>query len=382
MQIIADHKFTEFAVRHSTSRPSIIRWLNLMRERNFKSVNKLREVFPHDELPYTKGLVDILPYPATTTQWLIRLLELFTSIVNRTEDLSQVVVTEAEYHQLLEFLDDLICSVGEDEKHPLTATMTLIGGLIKAYEDQHFPKLNTLFPELTAELSESVSVETNGNNSDARDTLSGQIRTDFVNVLFSIGCLLWTGGQSDQAISAYDLAISINPDYPSIHTCRGEAKSGLNDIKGAKADLQYALKLAVKQGEDDFSYVIKERLKELDIIEATFAYLSESKFSEFSIIRECGIQIGTLHSRVDFVLCDAEGNYITIAECKYITSSDNDAYRHEPLKSFLCATDSLFGIFAPSINPDSWIFYENLRHNRFQQITRTDFEEQVVATSE
>ena len=255
MQIIAEHKLTEFAVRHSTSRPSIIRWLNLIRERNFKSVNELREIFPHAELPYTKGFADILPYPATTTQWLRRLLELFTSIVNRNEDLSQVVVTEAEYHQLLEFLDGLICSVGEDEKHPLTATMTLIGELIKAYEDQHFQKLNTLFPELTAELTERASVETNGNNSDVPATLSGQIKTDFVIVLYSLGCLLWTGGQSDQAISAFDLAISINPDYASIHTCRGEAKSGLNDIKGAKTDLQYALKLAEKQGEDDFSYL-------------------------------------------------------------------------------------------------------------------------------
>ncbi len=100
-------------------------------------------------LPYTKGFVDISPYPETTTQWLISLLELFTSIVNRNEDLSQVVVTETEYQQLLEFLDDFIHIVGEDENHPLTATMTLIGGLIKAYEDQHFPKLNTLFPELT-----------------------------------------------------------------------------------------------------------------------------------------------------------------------------------------------------------------------------------------
>ena len=263
--------------------------------------------------------------------------------------------------------------MGEDEKHPLTATMTLIGKLIKAYEDQHFQKLNTLFPELT----KKASVETNGNNSDVPAPLSGQTKTDFVNVLFSIGCLLWTGGQSDQAISAFDLAISINPDYASIHTCRGEAKSGLNDIKGAKTDLQYALKLAEKQGEDDFSFVIEERLKELDIVEVTFAYLSESKFSEFSIIREWGIQIGTLHSRADFVLCDKKGNYITIAECKYITSSDNDAYSHEPLKSFLCATDTLFGIFAPSINPDSWIFYENLRHNRFRQIKRSDFEEQV-----
>ncbi len=138
------------------------------------------------------------------------------------------------------------------------------------------------------------------------------------------------------------------------------------------------MKLAEKQGEDDFSDIIKERLKELDIVEATFAYLSDSKFSEFSIIRECGIQIGTIHSSADFVLCDTKGNYITIAECKYTTSFDNDAYSHGPLKSYLCATDTLFGIFASSINPDSWIFYENLRHNRFQQIKRSDFEKQVL----
>ena len=50
MQIISEHKLTEFAVRHSTSRPGIIRWLNLIRERNFKSVNELREIFPHADL--------------------------------------------------------------------------------------------------------------------------------------------------------------------------------------------------------------------------------------------------------------------------------------------------------------------------------------------
>ncbi len=77
----------------------------------------------------------------SAAQWLKRLLDLLTSIVNRNEDLNQVEVTKDEYHQLLAFLDDFIQSVGGDENHPLAESMTLVGILIKSYEDQHFTKL-------------------------------------------------------------------------------------------------------------------------------------------------------------------------------------------------------------------------------------------------
>ncbi len=80
--------------------------------------------------PISVGYVDVI-LPESVTRWLIRLLDLFTSIVNHNEDLNQVEVTETEYHQLLEILDDLIHSVGDDENHPLTETMTLVGELIK-----------------------------------------------------------------------------------------------------------------------------------------------------------------------------------------------------------------------------------------------------------
>ena len=329
----------------------------------------LNQVLHWSTFPSSLGYVDGI-LPESATEWLISLLDLFTILVNHNEDLNQVKVTETDYNQLSEILDDLIHSVGEDENHPLATTMTLVGVLIKTYEDRHFSKL-----------TEDVLVDTSSNNSDATTNQSGQIYTDFVNVLYSIGCLFWKEGKAEKAISAYDLAICISPDNPIIYTCRGEAKSGQNDLKGAKADLQYALKLAEKQGDDDFGIAIKERLKEFDVVEATYAYFSDSKFSKFHIFRECGIQIGTLHSRADIVLRDTEGKYITIAECKKISNSINGDSLHEPLKSFLCATDTQFGIFASNIEPDSWVFYENLRHNRFQQITRADFEEQVLANS-
>ena len=102
--------------------------------------------------PLTQESVDAASYPEGQLQWLVSLLNLLVGIVNRNEDLSSVVITETEYHQLLAVLDDLIYGVGEDENHPLSATMTLVGMLIKVYEDQHFPKLTDLYPELAEEI--------------------------------------------------------------------------------------------------------------------------------------------------------------------------------------------------------------------------------------
>ena len=50
MQIIAEQKLTEFAQRHSTSRPGLFRWLELMQQGDFGSVTELRETFPHADL--------------------------------------------------------------------------------------------------------------------------------------------------------------------------------------------------------------------------------------------------------------------------------------------------------------------------------------------
>ena len=321
--------------------------------------------------PFAQEFIDATPYPESAAQWLISLLNLLAGIANRHEDFSQLVVTETEYQQLSAVMDDLIYGVGEDERHPLSAAMALVGTLIKTYEDQHFPKLVDLFPELSKETLDKTTSES-GNTA---TILSQQIETDFVIVFFSIGCLLWKGGKAEEAVSAYNLAIRIDPDYASVYVSRGEAKSDLNDLIGAKADFQNALKLTEKRGEKDFTIAVEERLQKLDVVEATIAYFSEPKFAKFSILRECKIQMGTIHSRADIVLRDAKGNFIAIAECKAQVGTN---YGAEPLKSFLCATDSPFGIFASDTNRDSWVFYENLRHNQFRRIEQSDFEKRVI----
>ena len=115
-------------------------------------------------------------------------------------------------------------------------------------------------------------------------------------------------------------------------------------------------------------------ISEVKVADAVATYFSEPKFEKFSVVRECEIQIGSVSCKADIVLRDAEGNFVAIAECKL---QDRTNYGPEQLKSFLCATDTTFGIFASGTGEDSWVFYENLRHNRFRQIERSDFEERV-----
>jgi HTH-type transcriptional regulator/antitoxin HigA len=49
--------------------------------------------------------------------------------------------TEADYQELVTFLDRLIDEVGEDENHPLASLMEVISVLIEKYEDERIPEL-------------------------------------------------------------------------------------------------------------------------------------------------------------------------------------------------------------------------------------------------
>jgi HTH-type transcriptional regulator / antitoxin HigA len=49
--------------------------------------------------------------------------------------------TEADYRELVELLDRVTDEVGEDENHPLTSLMDVLGVLIQRYEDENVPEL-------------------------------------------------------------------------------------------------------------------------------------------------------------------------------------------------------------------------------------------------
>ncbi|MBM4166033.1 MAG: hypothetical protein FJ218_03830 [Ignavibacteria bacterium] len=48
---------------------------------------------------------------------------------------------EEEYNRIVDLLDNLIDEVGEDEFHPLTPLMELLGTLIEKYEAENVPEL-------------------------------------------------------------------------------------------------------------------------------------------------------------------------------------------------------------------------------------------------
>lgn len=52
-----------------------------------------------------------------------------------------VPYTEQEYERLVELLDSLTDRIGENESHPLTSMMDVIGILIENYESEHIPEL-------------------------------------------------------------------------------------------------------------------------------------------------------------------------------------------------------------------------------------------------
>lgn len=115
---------------------------------------------------------------------------------------------------------------------------------------------------------------------------------------------------------------------------------------------------------------------ETPIVEAVVNYFSKPQFQEFFIETEREIQMGTYNRRSDIVLLDKSTGFVAIAECK---QTGVVTYGREQLESYLCATDTQFGVFANSTNPDEWEFYENLRRNKFTpSMERFLFERKVT----
>lgn len=111
------------------------------------------------------------------------------------------------------------------------------------------------------------------------------------------------------------------------------------------------------------------------IVENAIVEYFKTKFGKFTVRLQHEIQMGSYTGRADIVLVDAEDNLIVIAECKrsgYIGSGV------EQLQSYLSVTETRFGIFANSEQPDKWAFYERQGRNRFKQISRSEFEKGVA----
>ena len=70
-----------------------------------------------------------------------------------------VSYTEQEYNRLVELLDSLVDQVGDNETHPLSSMMDVIGVLIENYEAEHILELEEVawFPKTLKLLSDRAT---------------------------------------------------------------------------------------------------------------------------------------------------------------------------------------------------------------------------------
>ena len=233
------------------------------------------------------------PYPERAYQWLTEVLDGLIDFGKRHGHYGVINLSEGEYQWLMDdVLEELICSVGENQNHPLAPLMTFI---IRNYENKYVPELTELFPELAVEAPIETASENNNPPRYASELSDGELAA---HAFFSIGCLLWDGGKAEKALSAYDTAIRLQPDYAEAYNNRGVqrvlcekfdaaivdfteairikpdyveayvnrgiAKTGLGRIDEAQSDLHTASELAEQQRNNNLKDFVEKWLRQLN----------------------------------------------------------------------------------------------------------------------
>ena len=140
-------------------------------------------------------------YPETAYQWLVEVLDGLIDFRRRHGHYGVIDLSKVEYQWFFDdVLNELICSVGENKKHPLAPLMEFVMRLIDNYEDKYVPELTELFPELAEETPVEIASENNNPPRYASELSEGELA---VHAFFSIGCLLCKGGKAEKALSAY-----------------------------------------------------------------------------------------------------------------------------------------------------------------------------------
>ena len=180
------------------------------------------------------------PYPETAYQWLVKVLDGLIDFGQRHGHYGVIKLSEDEYQWLDDVLEKLIYSVGENENHPLDPLMTFIIRIIANYEDAYVPKLTERFPELAEEAPIAKTQENNKPPPYASELSDGELAA---HAFFAIGCLLWQGAKAEKALSAYDTAVRLQPDYAAVYNNRGNVKNRLGCPDDALTDYDTAIRL-------------------------------------------------------------------------------------------------------------------------------------------
>ena len=206
-------------------------------------------------LPEENHVSEEVLFPEDSIPWLLSLQGLLTELVSRNAKLRCVTVTEADYEQLSAIMDDLCWSLGQDEKHPLAAAEACVGDFMRNYEDKNFPTMRELWPELREQdaIVQEILERTGANKWDSYVPTEEEVAID---AFFDLGGFLWEKGLGEQAISAYDTALRLKPDYAAAYCNRGSIHYVLGNHAAAIQDYNEAIRLQPERAEGYFNRAV------------------------------------------------------------------------------------------------------------------------------
>ncbi|MCY4552853.1 MAG: DNA-processing protein DprA [Candidatus Poribacteria bacterium] len=144
------------------------------------------------------------------------------------------------------------------------------------------------------------------------------------------------------------------------------------DIPDIRPDKQPTIK---EPAEQEYLFELPSVPPSEVIVENAVVEYFETKFGKFTVELQREIQMGSYKGRADVVLIDGK-NLVVIVECKRIGYIGTGV---EQLQSYLSVTETRFGIFTNSEQPDEWAFYKRQGRNNFKQISRSEFEREVAS---
>lgn len=206
-------------------------------------------------LPEENHVSEEVLFPEDSIPWLLSLQGLLTELVSQNAELRCVTVTEVAYEQLSAIMDDLCWSLGQDETHPLAAAEACVGDFMRNYEEKNFPTMRELWPELREQdaIIQEILERTGANKRDIYVPTAEEVAID---AFFDLGGFLWEKGLGEQAISAYDTALRLKPDYAAAYCNRGSIHYTLGNHAAAIQDYNEAIQLQPDRVEGYFNRAV------------------------------------------------------------------------------------------------------------------------------
>ena len=205
----------------------------------------------------------VLPrYLESDYHWLVGVLDRLIEFTRRDENHSVPELTENDYDWAHALLVELVGAVGENETHPLRPLMEFVSQLIDNYEDAYVPKLTELFPEL----AEEEAIEAASENKQLVSNVFKQSDRELAaHAFFSIGYLLYHGNRTEKAISAYDTAITLKPDFWEASYNCGIARYNFRQYAEAMVNFNKAIELNVNFASAYYNRgILKSELKDYE----------------------------------------------------------------------------------------------------------------------